>query len=99
MCLRLALKNVFSSKARTFDYFNYIVPYQYHTGKPDLGINAYSFSLKPEMLDPSGIINFSHIKLPTILLDTQGNGMLNIFAMCYNILQIDNGDIKLIYRY
>ena len=92
-------KNVFSSRAKSFDYFNYITPYQCHTGKPDLGINAYSFCLKPENLDPSGIINFSHVKLPTILLDTQGNGVFDIFALSYNVLRVEKGDIKLIYRY
>ena len=28
--------------------FSNITPYRYHTGSPDLGINAYSFCLQPE---------------------------------------------------
>ena len=33
---------------RNADYFNYVQPYQHHTGNPDLGINAYSFAVRPK---------------------------------------------------
>lgn len=92
-------KKVFSSGAKPFSYFNYIIPYFYHTGYPDLGINAYPFSIYPEQLDPSGIINFSHLNTATINIETSGNGIFDIFAFSYNILRIDNGEAKLIYNY
>jgi hypothetical protein len=92
-------KNVFSSGARNYDYFNYIVPYQCHTGYPDLGINAYSFSLYPEQLDPSGIMNFSQLNNPCMNIQTTGNGNISIFSLSYNVLKIENGDGNMIYRY
>ena len=92
-------KNVFSSGARNNDYFNYIIPYQAHKSLPDTGINAYPFCIYPEQLEPSGIINFSHLTNPCINIETSGNGMLNIFAVCYNILHIEHGEAKMIYKY
>ncbi len=42
-------------------YFNTVQPYQHHTASPSVGINVYSFALKPEDLQPSGSCNFSRI--------------------------------------
>ncbi len=42
-------------------YFNTVQPYQHHTASPAVGINVYSFALKPEELQPSGSCNFSRI--------------------------------------
>jgi hypothetical protein len=92
-------KRVFSSGSKPNDYFNYIIPYFRHTGYPDFGINAYSFAIYPEQLDPSGIINFSHLNTATINIETGGNGILDIFALSYNILRIENGNATLIYNY
>ena len=92
-------KNVFSSGFRDNNYFNYVIPYSCHTGSPDLGINAYSFALYPEKLEPSGFINFSHLKSSMINLNTNGNGIVDIFALSYNILRVENGSAKLIYNY
>jgi len=46
---------------REGDYFNFVQPYQHHTRTPSIGINVYSFALKPEELQPSGTCNFSRI--------------------------------------
>jgi hypothetical protein len=44
------------------DYFNKIHPMKYHTNIPESpGINVYSFSVKPEDVQPSGSCNFSRI--------------------------------------
>lgn len=44
------------------DYFNKIHPMRYHTNIPvSPGINVYSFSVKPEDVQPSGSCNFSRI--------------------------------------
>jgi hypothetical protein len=44
------------------DYFNKLHPFKYHTNIPESpGINVYSFSLKPEDVQPSGSCNFSRI--------------------------------------
>jgi len=92
-------KNVFSSGFRDYKYFNYVVPYSCHTGSPDLGINAYSFALFPEQLEPSGFINFSHLNTATINLNTNGNGIVDVFALAYNIIRVENGSAKLIYNF
>jgi hypothetical protein len=47
--------------ARFGSYFNFVQPYQHHTRTPSVGINVYSFALKPEEHQPSGTCNFSRI--------------------------------------
>jgi hypothetical protein len=47
--------------ARFGSYFNFVQPYQHHTRSPVVGINVYSFALKPEEHQPSGTCNFSRI--------------------------------------
>jgi hypothetical protein len=47
--------------ARLGSYFNFVQPYQHHTRSPAVGVNVYSFALKPEEHQPSGTCNFSRI--------------------------------------
>lgn len=78
---------------RTAQYFNYVQPYQHHTGKPDVGINCYSFALKPEDHQPSGTCNFSRID--NINLDvTPANSTCNelhVFGHSYNVFRVASG--------
>ena len=78
---------------RTANYFNYVQPYQHHTGKPDLGINCYSFALKPEEHQPSGTVNFSRID--NINLDVTPNDgsctELHVMAHSYNVFRVASG--------
>ena len=64
------------------DYFNYVQPYQHHTNVPALGINVYSFGLKPEEHQPSGTCNFSRIDNATLQLtvtsQTLNNTKMNV---------------------
>jgi hypothetical protein len=99
MQLQFNTKNVFSSKALDNNYFNYIQAYNYHKGCPDLGVNCYSFAISPEEHSPSGFINFKHLSTAVMNITTTPNGFIHIFAFCYNILQIENGEIKLVYNY
>jgi hypothetical protein len=99
MQLQFNTKDVFSSKALNNTYFNYIQAYNYHKGCPDLGVNCYSFSIYPEIYSPSGFINFKHLSTAVMNITTVPNGFIHIFAFCYNILQIENGEIKLVYNY
>jgi hypothetical protein len=46
----------------SWQYYNYIQPYQHHTRTPLDGVNIYSNSLAPEELQPSGQMNLSRIK-------------------------------------
>ena len=74
-------------------YFNYVQSYQHHTGYPKLGINCYSFGLKPEEHQPSGTCNFSRIDSVQLLLNNINNNdyKISIFAINYNILRIMSG--------
>jgi len=76
-------------------YFNQYQTYQYHTGLPYPGIYVYSFSLKPEELQPSGTCNFSRIDMvqAAVNLKTGMPSSLNqkMFAVNYNILRIQSG--------
>jgi hypothetical protein len=79
-------------------YFNLVQPYQHHTNIPAVGINVYSFSLKPEEHQPSGSCNFSRIDNATLLLTLSNNtvgsvlsAQVRIYAVNYNVLRIMSG--------
>lgn len=75
-------------------YFNLVQPYQHHENVPSVGINVYSFGLKPEEHQPSGTCNFSRIDNATLALTLTGDtGACNIriFAVNYNVLRIMSG--------
>ena len=80
---------------RLGSYFNLVQPYQHHTNIPkSVGINVYSFGLKPEEHQPSGTCNFSRIDNATLNLTMQpgfGGGVLNVYAPNYNVLRIMSG--------
>jgi len=89
---------VFSSGYRSNEYFNYIIPYECHSGYPDLGINTFSFSLYPENLEPSGVINFLHLNSANINIEVLQSGTLEMFSFNYNVLSFDKGDFNLLYN-
>lgn len=84
---------------RDGDYFNKVQPYQHHTNVPAVGINVYSFALKPEEHQPSGSCNFSRIDNATLQLDiliplVDGDlptAIVKVFAVNYNVLRIMSG--------
>ncbi len=92
---------------RPGDYFNYVQPYQHHTNVPTLGINVYSFGLKPEEHQPSGTCNFSRIDNATLQLTVTAatingtgrgsvygnttNAKIRVYATNYNVLRIMSG--------
>jgi len=79
--------------SRVNQYYNYVQPYQHHTGKPDLGINCYSFALKPEEHQPSGTCNFSRIDNANLVLvvPSGGDGTATVMAHSYNVLRVASG--------
>lgn len=91
-------KKLFSSGFRKFYYFNYINPYQFHTGIPNLGINSISFCLEPEESSPTGNIKINKNDKLSIKLDSS-IGVLNVFSLSYNILTINNGFANLKNKY
>ena len=72
-------------------YFNYVQPYQHHSGSPDEGINVYSFALKPEEHQPSGTCNFSRIDNATLNVGTNAAGTGRVYAVNYNVLRVMSG--------
>ena len=77
---------------RTFDYFNYIQPYQHFTGSPSTGICVYSFAYNPEQYEPSGSCNFSRIDNINLLIKTSTSGKnLYLYSFSYNVLRIASG--------
>ena len=79
-------------------YFNLVQPYQHHTNIPAVGINVYSFALKPEEHQPSGTCNFSRIDNATLCLTLSNNtvgsvlsAQVRVYAVNYNVLRIMSG--------
>ena len=66
---------------REGSYFNFVQPYQHHTNIPSVGINVYSFGLKPEEHQPSGTCNMSRIDNVSLNLNlTKNTFILNTKA-------------------
>ena len=83
-------------------YFNTVIPQECHENCPAIGINVYSFALKPEEHQPSGTCNFSRIDMsqlllnitsPTYIYPTGGSdtAKCRIYATNYNVLRIMSG--------
>ena len=97
---------------REGDYFNYVLPDQYHNNTPVDGINVYSFAFKPTELKSTGTANLSRIDdvvlqvkfkdktkkdgLPDIGLLNLDNRLI-IFGLSYNIARIMSGMFGLAY--
>jgi len=79
-------------------YFNLVQPFQHHTNIPAVGVNVYSFALKPEEHQPSGTCNFSRIDNATLVLVLSNNAVganysaqVRVYATNYNVLRIMSG--------
>ncbi len=96
---KLIVNNNERIRERDSIYFNYIQPYQHFNIKADLGINMYSFALKPAEYQPSGTFNLSKVhKLQLEITPTNNPDntdeiplTLYIYAFSYNILRIAEG--------
>lgn len=102
----------FSSRDReifkNINFYNFVTPYQHHYSTPPLGVNLYSFSLNPEIFQPTGAANFSRIddaaivftlKDDIITMMTEDNLQLRliIYGTGYNILRIMSGQAGLVF--
>ena len=83
-------------------YFNTVIPQECHENCPAIGINVYSFALKPEEHQPSGTCNFSRVDMSQLLLTvtpatyiypTSGSdtAKCRIYATNYNVLRVLSG--------
>lgn len=79
---------------RNAKYFREIQPYKRHSNVPDNFIYVYSFALKPEEHQPTGVCNFSrldNVQLNVKVVEGLSEPEINIFAPNYNILIIKEG--------
>jgi hypothetical protein len=75
-------------------YFRLVQPYQYHTKIPNNYIYLYSFSIKPEQLQPSGMCNFSvysNITLQLNGIQMPVDYVVKLWIINHNILLISDG--------
>ena len=97
---RITMNGLTRTENHRGDYYNYLQPLNHNCKAPKCGINMYSFSLKPFEFQPSGSCNFS--RLDRIVLEVTHdtslrNGILNIFALNYNVIKFKNGLCSLAY--
>lgn len=93
-------------------YYTKYQPYKYHTGRggvnsPD-SIYVYSFALFPEKYEPSGVCNLSvldkvELKLENVQLATDNEDHtegvnIHVFALGYNIIEIRNGRVDILFK-
>jgi len=83
---------------REGSYFDKVQPYQHHSRCPSIGINCYSFALRPEEHQPSGTCNFSRIDKATLQLTvsintvaSQRTAQVRVYALNYNVLRVMSG--------
>ena len=95
--LKFDSSNLFSDGAKNTRYFTHLQPFYHHTSVPwTPGIFVYSFALKPEEYQPSGMFDMSKIETQQIVFDSTTNyDNLTIMAVNYNVLIIANGIGKL----
>ena len=90
--MKLKLNGQDRMASRGGDYYNYVQPYQHHTGKPDMGIYCYSFGLKPEDHQPSGTCNFSRIDNANLDVTAAATvTTITVYAHSYNVLRVASG--------
>jgi alpha-tubulin suppressor-like RCC1 family protein len=96
---KLTINGTDRFKERDNNFFNYIQPYQHFNIKPDIGINIYSFALKPGNHQPSGTFNLSMVDKLILEITPTSNAFntnntpleLLIYALSYNVLRISDG--------
>lgn len=78
-------------------YYEYIQSYTYSDNSLPHGVGMYSFALFPLNVQPSGTTNMSQIELIELAMRmnrsvSQNNvALIRVYALCYNILRINNG--------
>jgi hypothetical protein len=77
---------------RPYQYFNNIQSIQHTNNILPVGCCMYSFALSPCDTQPSGTTNMSQIEMIELHLKTITHNInFKSYALCYNILRIDNG--------
>ena len=89
------------------EYFRKIQSHYYHNKLNNKHIYSYSFALNPTNYQPSGYLNFSEINDFMLLFNFEDtlknsagcstNGLIKVYCVNYNILQINSGQGSLLY--
>jgi hypothetical protein len=85
------------------EYFNWLQPYQHHTGTGKIGLYCYSFSLYPEEYQPSGSVNMSRINKIQFMMRTKKTRDVTykydvvFYVVNYNILRVMSGIASVAY--
>lgn len=95
MSLTLNGSEKINSALGTWQYFNYVQPYQNHRTTPSDGINSYSFALYPEEIQPSGTLNMSRLKDVVMSFKLNPNAFLYMSSeLDYNIIPGSLNDVQ-----
>ena len=80
-------------------YFRRYQPYVYHSRIPQKHIYCYSFALNPEKSQPTGTCNFSRLDSKKLILKNivSTDFELLVYAVNYNILNIEAGEANLLF--
>lgn len=80
-------------------YFRRYQPYVYHSRIPQKHIYCYSFALDPEKSQPTGTCNFSRLDSKKLILKNivSTDFELLVYAVNYNILNIQSGEANLLF--
>ena len=80
-------------------YFRKYQPYVYHSRIPQKHIYCYSFALDPEKSQPTGTCNFSRLDSKKLILKNivSTDFELLVYAVNYNILNIEAGEANLLF--
>lgn len=76
------------------EYFRLVQSFQHHSTVPNKYIYCYNFGLRPEIVQPSGSLNFSKLTdaaLYTKMTANVPNCQLYLYAVSYNFLIIKQG--------
>lgn len=86
-----------------YSYFNHAQPYAYYNSTPELGLNSYSFCIRPTEFQPSGSCNMSKIsfiglKLKINLKQLDKLEELTINTYDYKNVTKNDDEYKLIFQ-
>ena len=90
-------KNHLRVEEKPAEFFQYMQPWQHHTGSPRAGIHAYSFALFPEKLQPSGAYNTGIITANQLVVTSRTPPEEDVqyevicYAIAYNVFEAMSG--------
>lgn len=86
-------------------YYNYVQPFQHHTGNTKDGLYLYSFAMNPEEYQPSGSVNASRINTIQLQMKTRPLPSSSSYSydsvfyiVSHNFLRISSGLAGVVYN-